>query len=1017
MLVGIALVALYVGYSQVTSPWLKVEQRKQQQTVTPSSIQESSPLPEDDAEMWFKEDQWVKSANARFGDGTRFMYFQKHELLNDDRSLKVTPLAIVWRDDPTKPPYTLTADSAQLDATTKFRLETNQFGVISGGQLRGNVRILGPDGLRIDGRAFSVTDNALKILSSHPVKFQWGSHSGIAHGGAEIDLLSTETVRQKGLMSITDVRRIRLLGQINCDMSFQDKDPLKEPVNLHITAANGFEFFVPTHEATFFGFGDREMRKDNQVLVERPTASGDPDQLYCSTLTLVFQPAVREADSEKQNPQQLQLARIKAEGSRVIFTSKEQGMAATMNLLDYDIDQRVMELHGSVTAATGRLKPVQIHQKGSMLTSSRIVVELDARNQIRKIECPDSGQIGPSNLPSAPESREATLNASWTESLTLRQSPEQRITLKGNANISQVNTEQGDEGMSLRGDLIEMTGSLTVAEKTSAATTGTVAQNAGDGVDLSRLNPKLMVAIGNVSVAQQGVTGNVREKLTVNFVEVLPQSRHRGPVSTVSQSARGDQPKDEQGTTEFSCDAAQASVEFSRGEGKKLGGEFKDVWLFGKVTVDHKALKEDGNFSAGGNALSAKSGFSSSREITLYGDPAFVRRASDRIEGPEINLKELGATSSEAQREATVEGSGSIRFVVGHGLSGKPSQRPSLLEIYWTESMVYSNQTADFVGNIRAVMSNEVDHKLELTCASMKVYFVEGFQLQRNNQKKGQNEFQAARSTTRSGDDPIERIECNSKVVVDIDQMRNGVVDSRNHAEFSDLKVNLKTGEFSATGSGSSGVVESTQPNSEDRLQTAPRAVARANVPVSTPADAFVFVQARFIGSIEGNYQKRFVQLKQHVRGVFGPVRDIGDRIVLDGLGVNELPPNTGSMRCENLSFYQIGTADSEAPSHFAMLAESNTSDGNVGTRAPCHLESLEISGDADKITYDSSKQQFILRADKGRQATVAYRRAPGAAPEMLNGQQFEYYRDRNQLKATEITGVQTAGDLTTPGN
>ncbi len=1023
MLVGIGLVAMYLGYSQLTSPWLKVEQ-KQQQAVTHSTAQESSTTLVDGAAKWFKEDPWVSTANARFGDGSRFVYFQEHELLNEDKSIKVTPLAILWQDDETKTPYTLTAESAMLDATTKFRLETNQFGAISSGQLRGDVRITGPDGLRIEGRSFSVTDKGLKILSSQPVKFWWGTHSGIAHGGAEIDLLSSGNAGQQGLMSITDVQRIRLLGRVNCDMFFPDDDPKNEAIKLGISAANGFEFFVPTHEATFFGFSDRELRKDNQILVERPTASGETDQLFCSKLTLLLQPVVREPDAEKSNSTQLQLSSIQAEGPRVIFTSSEQNVTATMNRLTYSIEKREMELAGSVTATTGRLKPVQIHQKGSVLTASRIVVVHDAENSIQSIRCLGAGQIGRSDLPSASETREATIDANWTESLIFRQSPEQKVTLKGKANVSQVSPEEDTEGFRLSGELIEMTGTLATEDTTNTPSAKTSAQNGG--IDLSRINPKQMTASRNVILAQKGVTGNVREKLTVNFVAVSGISEPRNGVTTVSQTASREnatadsetntRETENTGHTEFSCDTAQASVEFSRGDGKKPSGEFRDVWLLGKVTVAHKALKQEGNFLAEGNALSAESGFSGSQEINLYGDPAVVRRASDRIEGPQINLKELQRGTSVAQREARVEGSGSIRFVVSQGLNGKQSQRPSLLEIYWTESMVYSDQTADFVGNIRAVMSNEMDHKLELTCASMKVYFVEGFELQRSNQKKEKNAFQVAGSSSRPSEDPIERIECNSKVVVDIDQMKDGVVESRNHAEFSDLTVNLKTGTFSATGSGSSGVVESTQPNSENSLRTTPRAVARANVAVSTPTDAFVFVQARFIGSIEGNYKEKFVQLKQHVRGVFGPVREIGNRIVLDGLAINDMPPNTGSMRCENLSFYQIGTNDDQ-PSQFAMVAESNTSDGYVGTRAPCHLESLEISGDADKITFDSSKQQFILRADKGRQATVAYRRTPGAAPEMLSGQQFEYYREKNEIRATEITGVQTAGDLKAPRN
>ena len=1013
VLVGIALMTLYVGYSQLTAPWLKIEQ-KQQRIMVSSSAPENSPVFLERAEMWFKEDPWVKNANARFGGGSRFMYFQNHELFNDDRSIKVDPIAMLWEEDKSDVPYTLTATSAQLDASTKFRLDTNEFGPISSGQLLGDVRITGPDGLRIEGRTFSVSNNALKVTTSQPVRFWWGVHSGIAQSGAEIDLMSSGDVKNQGLMSITDVERISLLGRVECDLFFPGKDGRGEAVKLKINAAGGFEFFVPTLQATFRGATNRKVLWDNQVLVERPTISGGLDRLFCSTLTLQFQPAVREAAVEQKRSTKLQLASIQAEGSNVIYTSPEQDVTATMTWLRYIIEERVMRLSGGHTPSTGRPKPVRIYQKRSMLTATHVVAALDVHNQIHTIQCSGSGRIEPSDLPSAatPSENESSFGAEWTESLTIRQSPEQKVILKGRAKISQANTEEAEQGMSLSGDLIEMRGTRVSDAATPA--TGIHGPRQKSGMDLSRINPKELTAAGNVVMNHRGVTGHILKKLTVSFAEDSAGSDSADKVRMVSQSKDRTDPTDAQGTTEFFCDTARASINFMRGADRKASGSWNDVWLIGKVKIEHVGVKKDSDFAAEGNALSAKSGFSEIGEISLFGDPAEARLATRRIEGPRIDLRERLNGTTGVEREASVVGSGSLRFVNENGLDGKPLQKPSLVEIYWTDSMTYSDDTASFIGNIRAVMTNSVDHKVELTCASMKIHFIQDMQFQPGNRQK--NMLKAASASTDSENGPIERIECNSKVVVDIDQMKNGVVESRNHAEFSDLTVNMITGVFEATGSGSSGIIESTHPNSKDTPRTTPRAVARANTPVSTPTDAFVFVQARFIGSIEGNYKQRFVQLKQHVRGVFGPVRQMGDRIVLDGLNVNELPPNTGSMRCENLSFSQIESSDSEGAAQFSMVAESNTADGAGGTHSPCHLESNEISGDADRITYDSSKQQFILRADKGRQATVSYRRTPGAAPETLSGQQFEYYRDRNQLRASEITGVQTAGDLKSPG-
>ena len=1014
MLVGIALVMLYLGYSQLTSPWLTVEQ-KQHRVVESSGAPETSPLFVERAEEWFKEDSWVRNANAKFGDRTRFLYFQNYELFNDDHSIKVDPIAMLWQDDETEIPYTLTARSAQLDATTKFKLDSSEFGAITSGQLQGDVRITGPDGFRLEGRTFSVSDNAMKVTTSQPVKFWWGPHSGVAESGAEIDLLSSGEGEQKGLMSVSDVQRIRLLGRIKCQLFFQDEDARSEAITLKINAANGFEFFVPTHQATFFGFSDQKIRKDNQIMIERPTISGGLDRLFCSMLTLQFQPAVLDAGAEKKRSTQLQLASIRAEGARVVFTSLEQNVTAVMSWLRYHVEERTMELSGGVTPATGRPNPVRIYQNSSMLTAPYVMAIHDLNNQIQTIECRGPGRIEPSDSPSAParSEEENTFNATWTESLAIRQSPNHSIILQGNATISQTNGANGSPGISLSSDVIEMTGT----QSPEVASNGVGSENPSQksGPDLSRISPKELVATGNVTMTHKDVTGHVRQKLSVKFLEAIgrPEPQKIKAVSKSITTLDEAENAEAQGTTEFFCDTATASINFVRLANEKITGDWNDVWLLGLVKINHTGVKKDSDFSAEGNALSAKSGFSEVGDVSLFGDPAKARLASRRIEGPRIDLQELiNGEKSGVERSARVNGSGSLLLVIDQGINGEILEKPSLLEIYWTESMIYSDRTAAFIGNVRGVMTNDLDHKIELTCASMDVHFTEDLQLQSENKK---NNLKASRSSGESDKNPIERIKCNSKVVVDIDQMKNGVVVSRNHAEFSDLTVNMVTGEFKAMGSGSSGVVESTHPNSIDTPRTAPRAVARANTPVTTTSDAFVFVQAKFIGGIEGNYKQRIVQLKQHVRGVFGPVRQMGDRIVVDGLNVNELPPNTGSMRCENLSFSQIASNDGSAEAQFEMVAESNMSEEFSGTRAPCHLESSEISGDADWIKYDSSKQQFILRAGKGRQATVSYRRAPGAAPETLTGQQFEYYRDRNQLKAHEITGVQTAGDLRSP--
>ncbi len=990
VLVGMGLVALYAGYSQLTSPWLKVEQKQQSATVS-TVPHEKSPVFTDLATKWFREDPWVADARRRIRDGGRYLFFNKHELFNDNRSIRVNPVALLWQQKPDEPPITATADSAQLDASTKFSFEEGQFGKITSGLLAGVVRIIGPDGLRIEGHTFHIDDNSMRIWTGQPVNFAWGSHKGVAASGAEIELLSSGDASKEGLMSVSDVQRIRLRGRITCDLVFQEKDSQREPVNLKISAANGFEFFVPTKEATFYGFMDRDLQPDNQILIDRTTATGGLDRLYCSKLVLKLQPRISDDPNAKPSSQ-LRLASITAEGRRVIFHSPEQNITAYMNSLRYDIEGRMLELVGKMAATTGRTNAVEIHQQGSQLTAARVMIEHDDQNNVHTVDCRGSGAIGPSKR-SAKARSAASVDASWTESLLLRRSEDRRVTLRGQAKVTQLSS-----GIRLSGDVVDMTLAEDVADRDA-----TDPPRQQGGLDVSRLHPKLLVASGHVELAATELTGALREKLTVTFADQATLSDKRTippgatadaqavPVNNVSQSS--EMPKSRlSGSTEFSSDTMEASVTIQQIEGKRVA-EFSDVWLKGGVNVIHTSVDEKQSFTADGNVLFAKAGFQGNREISLFGDPALVVNAKNRIEGQKIDVDEIG--------KASVPGSGRIRFVVDVGLDGKPLAKPSPLDIYWGDRMTFSDRTAHFVGNIRAIMNNETDHDVELTCAGLKVHFSDPIQLERSGTN---DEFRVVEASSPSPAGEIERIECESRVTIDIDLMKDGVVEAHHHAEFSDLEFNQLTGTFRATGPGQ---IESTQPDTGKQLTTSPRAVARANIPVKTPEKTFVFIHATFIGQLEGNRNERFVQLKQHVRGVFGPVRQLGDRITIDGLSVDELPEKTGSLGCENLSISAIPGTNAKWNS-FSMVAESNSSDSRKGTRTPCRLESQQFSGDADKITYDHAKQQFILRADEGRQARVSYRR-DGGEPESLTGRDFKYYRDTNQLTATQITGVQAS--------
>lgn len=1049
MLSGTGLIAVYLLYSWLTGPWLQVERSGPAKRA--ASVQhEESPVFAEQAWKWFQQDPWVQTANARFRDGSRLLYFNEYDLDENSRSIAIRPVAFLWQSDDEKPPITATADSAQLDSDQPFSFQEARIGRIVSGYLSGDVRISGPDGLRIEGRGFHISEDSMKIWTSQPVHFAWGPHSGKAESGADIELLASGESSKTGLLAVNNVQRLRLRGRVHCNLSFPDEDSRRESVILNVTSANGFEFFVPTLEATFLGFADRVANLDNQVLVERPVPGGGLDRLYCSQLKLNFHPRIQNTAAEGRISQ-LDLARITAEGTPVEFqsiTGDTERVYATMGKLRYHLRERIMELMERAISARGRRIPVDVHQGGMRLTTHHALIAMSEENDVHTIECRGDGRLVPS-----PRQKDAVrsnpMGATWKQNLLIRRGPEHRVTLRGDVRVVQAGMDAAGNltsEFSLTGDVIEMYLRDTASRVQDAAmlhpmsdpengenlAIGSSMTDSGhrmaaeplnpvSGMDFSQIRPRLMVARGNVVLSAPQMEGVARDQLLVHFrddnsdgsasdgPDTDPSAVPVRPASHSTESTgRG-----LNGMTNTTSDTIEATVKLVE-SGKP---EFEEVWLKGGVEIVHlsnagagseaSAEQRTSDFTARGNMLQARGGFQNGTEITLFGDPAAVINASNRIEGPRIDLSNMNAESSLPRREARVEGSGRMRLIVNTGMDGKPLTVPSFLDIYWGDHMSFSGKTAHFVGNIRAVMNNRTDHDVEVTCAGMKVHFTSDVTVESSGPA---DELRIARPVDqRSGSPEIERIECQSKVVVRIDLLEEGKIRAHHYAEFADFVFNQQTGDFHATGPG---LIEFVQPDKgRRRISSGNSTVARSNAPASTVSKAWYFIHANFIGSLDGNRDQRFVRLRQHIRGVVGPVQQVTDRITIDGVSPEDLPDNTGAIECENLTVEVIPGVTVDQPMSFSLVARSNGLENLSGTRSPCRFNSRLFGGVADQIKYDHSKEQFILLADQNRQATVTYHR-DGSRRQVLNGGRFEYYADRNHLIAHQITGVQSSGEL-----
>lgn len=970
------LFAVYWCYSAITSPFLDVARRQFSQNRSHPAT-DTSPEYKELAERWFPEDRWLVDPPKHFRDGERFLYLSQFQPINDSKSIDITDIALLWKGKDGDRPITAIASSAQLDLSKPFSLQESSIGRITGGFLNRNVRIRGPRGLQINGHSFFMSEDAMKVWSREPVQFWWEGHRGTASRGVEI-VLKSDPKENDGLMSVTDVTKIRLFGKVDCHLFFAARRKSDQDVRFHVVGPNGFEFDIPTRTGTFLSHLNRRPDESMQVVITRPVSESDFDRVSCSQLSLNFRP---DTSPETGAPMgnRLRLTHVLAEGPQVTLRSTSRNLVAQMTDLHYWVDERRIELINRSTDDQGRPYSVQLNQNGSELLVPSIRILHSEAGRLLRLECRGRGII---RHPSS--RRSAGAAARWTESMVLKSGDgngQRTITLKGNAAVA-----RSDQSLQIDGQEISM--QLNVDDKAPELPISRRGADSGE-FEISSLDPRLLIARESVHLRTPQINGTVRDTLTVTFQDTRAANTASAAAGIKSASFAGDsvsadgdsEPDDEQPTT-FSSDSMTATVLFDKAS-REQSGQLSKVQLIGGVEVSRASTDVDQSFVARGNHLIAENGFEDRRQIQLFGDPASFVQGLREIEGQNIKLSELLGSAS-------VGTSGRIRLVTDKGLRGEVLPKPTPIDIYWSDRMTFQGRTAHFVGNIRAVMSDQETHDIEVKCDGLIVHFTRDISIDQSGES---GQFGIATDSSSEGPLEIERIECQNRVVIRMDELKLGEVVARHRAKLVNLNMNLKTGACDALGHG---WIESRTPDTNGQLTLAPSVTARANTPIHVSNAAFVFMRISFIGDLVGNIHKRNATLSHHVVGIVAPVRHLEEVVEVDTLSTSQLPDQVGIVRAEELTVLAITDHALEVDS-FSLTANRNA-----------RIESRRFSGDADIITYDHSKRQFILRTENDRIATVYHRPGPEGQFRRSVGKRFEYYPPpRNQLFASQISSLQ----------
>jgi hypothetical protein len=532
--VALVLGAVFVVFRTVTSPFLDVEHTVRQFSSHKRS-EATSTEAHDQARRWFPLHPWVAQARKYFQDGGRYVYCGDFGLINNDQSITVKPIAIIWHSEEGQAPVTVVAESAQLTSSEVISPNSTDFGRITSGFIAGNVRIDGPGGLRIVGRTFHLAEDSMKLFSSDPVTFAWGTHRGTAEKGVDIYLQAPEGTGG-GLTSVTDIRQVRLNGRVVCNMHVPAERNGDDPINIQIQAAGGFSFDMLTKTGTFSGVAPRtgEQRLKNareEVWVRRLNPDKTVDHLVCPELKLQFRnQVISEVGQPSDNS--LKLEHLTAWGRRVLFRSEQHRIQVDANEFHYALDERRIDIRHTMDGGSTQPKFVKISQGQNLLYVPHIQILHSASGTVERVSCLGQGivkatapdAVGSTTVAAAPA---ASFGARWLKSMVMQVSPDQRsrtITLNGGASVSETSRNFDVSAQTIS---VKLSSPPTDAVqppapgKTAGSGVATTVSHsrAADGTsgpatefDLAALRPEVITAMENVTLKSALASGLLREK-------------------------------------------------------------------------------------------------------------------------------------------------------------------------------------------------------------------------------------------------------------------------------------------------------------------------------------------------------------------------------------------------------------------------------------------------------------------------------------------------------------------------
>jgi hypothetical protein len=991
--------------------------------------------------------------------------------VDDGRKVRFQPFAMIWRPkghDPNKAPYTIVSESAVVEFTSKFEITNPNPGRVIGGALEGDVQIRGADGLAVDGQQFYFGEQVQRVWSDHAVRFRHGLHSGRATG-VELDLIAHPNPESTETLAITGIRTVRLRKAVDMTLMPASSTPEKPGEPVFVDCQGAFEYEVLNHIAKFEkqvhvrqptgrGQEDRLNCETLTLVFEREETAqraGAP-------------PAAPPQADQNAFDSKLKFRRLLAVGPEVTVSSQRSDMQGWMTSLNYDEEARIIALSDArhvrllqknnellcpeITAILDepkkQIERVECRGSGQLyqyakgtdqnLPTSKKARELSATWQRKMNKAPDpttgldlieleglaelkrigglsleadvigiwvtrgNGRIDRTNAGDPVDAGEDAIQpkkllavkdvrfaspqiGGRTESLAVwfEEGKLPPIPVVEARKISQLTRRPeptrgaGESESEFAAGVVAPQRPLVVRGQSSSTAREMPPQNSRRQRTAAPVNRQGLAAIddspagarSNRQPAQRGPAADSAAKSPTKSQARSGANTGRDAAAKVAQKPRersGARPAAEppagppakQRDKPLAIIAESIQVRAMR-DGDKT--EIHEVISEGRVHVQQEHASGELPLDVTGNKLLLWNYGETNQILQVFGKPAQVQDRKMQLEGPDIRFDRIA-------NRALVTGAGVLRVPVPNGMDGKPLPEPQILDVFWKEMMDFDGKVAKFFANVHSQLNGS-----DMRCEEMQVTF---------NRRVSFAEDSGGEQKT-----DIHSVVCRDGVGLNSFEYQGSILVSRRQASGFEFKLNQTTGQVTSQGPGTLELWRRGAGKGDAKRPGSRVATMRAGEVDST---GWEYTRIDFDGTMNGSTEKKMTTFREVKRVVYGAVANSTDTIDED-----HLPKDGGRMKCGELTLIQVPETKTQK-AYLTLKATENV-----------ELEGRSFYAKADKVTYDESKDHYILYGDGKIDATIWREPKPGASRSSQSAQWMQFIPSENKVNFDRASGGQ----------